>query len=82
LVRGERIIQVAAASILARAAFVREMGKLSDEYGVDIPKGAAPKVDRAGRDIVKLHGAGVLSRLAKTHFKNYQRIVNPTLFSR
>lgn len=82
IVRGERIIQVAAASILARAAFIREMQKLSDSYGITIPKGAAAQVDEAGRMIVRMHGIEALPNLAKLHFKNYRRVVNPTLFSR
>jgi ribonuclease HIII len=82
LVRGERIIQVAAASILARARFIREMEKLSAKCGIDIPKGAAAQVDTAGREIVRKHGLEILPKLAKTHFKNYQRVVNPTLFTR
>lgn len=82
MVRGERIIQVAAASILARAAFIREMEKLSNQYGITIPKGAAAQVDEAGRMIVRRHGIDALPNLAKLHFKNYRRVVNPTLFSR
>ncbi len=78
--RGEEVPQVAAASILARAAFLREMKALSNEYGVDIPKGAAPQVDKAGRELVRLYGPEVLSRVAKLHFKNYHRVVNPSLF--
>ncbi|MDH3892012.1 MAG: ribonuclease HIII [candidate division Zixibacteria bacterium] len=82
MVRGERIIQVAAASILARAAFIREMQRLSEQYGITIPKGAAAQVDAAGRKIVRMHGIQTLPNLAKTHFKNYRRVVNPTLFTR
>ena len=73
MVRGEAVIQVAAASILARAEFVRQIRKLSDELGVDLPKGAAPQVDAAGRKLVQIYGPEVLSRAAKTHFKNYRR---------
>ncbi len=80
--RGEEVPQVAAASILARAAFIREMKALSDQYGVDIPKGAAPQVDKAGRELVRLYGPEILSKVAKLHFKNYHRVVNPGLFSR
>jgi len=82
IVRGERFVQVAAASIVARAAFLQAMGDLATEYGVEIPRGAAPKVDQAGREIVRLFGVDVLPKLAKTHFKNFQRVVNPTLFTR
>ena len=81
MVRGERIVQVAAASILARAAFIREMDKLSDQYGMTIPKGAAAQVDEAGRRIVRMHGIESLPNLTKTHFKNYRRVVDPTLFT-
>lgn len=74
IVRGEQIIQVAAASIVARAAFVRRMRQLSNEFGVELPLGAGTGVDIAGRKIVQKFGVKVLDRLAKTHFKNYKRV--------
>lgn len=80
LVRGESILQVAAASILARAGFLREMKKLSDRFKVELPRGASSLVDRAGLKIFQEHGPEILAKLAKKHFKNYQRVVNPTLF--
>ena len=80
VVRGESIVQVAAASILARARFILEMQRLSDEFSFELPRGAAAHVDEAGRRIVALHGREVLERVGKTHFKNFHRIVNPTLF--
>ncbi len=79
LVRGEAIPQVAAASVLARAAFIREMQALSDTVGLPLPKGAAPQVDEAGRELVRRHGVEMLRRVAKLHFKNYHRVVNPRL---
>jgi len=80
-VRGESVPQVAAASIIARAAFVRQMDELSQRYGMEIPKGASAQVDKAGREIVKRHGVEALSELAKLHFKNYKRVVTADLFS-
>jgi ribonuclease HIII len=80
MVRGESVLQVAAASILARAGFLREMKKLKEHYRVELPLGASSLVDRAGLEIVSKHGPEILSKLAKKHFKNYQRVVNPTLF--
>lgn len=74
IVRGEKIIQVAAASIIARAAFVRRMRQLSKEYGLVLPLGAGAGVDIAGRRIVQKFGVEILDRVAKTHFKNYQRV--------
>lgn len=79
-VRGESVLQVAAASIIARAAFVREMAELSRRFDCEIPKGASSQVDRAGREIVKQHGVEVLAEMAKLHFKNYQRVVAVDFF--
>ena len=78
-VRGEEILPVAAASILARATFVREIQKLSRHYQTDIPRGAGTIVDEAGRKIAATQPPQIFDRIAKTHFKNYRRIVNPTL---
>lgn len=82
LERGEAVIQVAAGSILARAAFLRRMDDLSEQCGIRLPRGAAPQVDQAGRKLVGMHGVESLQKVAKLHFKNFQRVTNPTLFSR
>ena len=81
LVRGEAVPQVAAASILARAEFLNQMDQLSLEHGISLPKGASAQVDQVGRELVSRHGAGILSDLAKTHFKNYKRATAGSLFS-
>lgn len=78
-VRGESIPQVAAASIIARARFLREMSVLSERAGVALPKGAGSVVDEVGRQLVSRFGVGILDELAKKHFKNYSRSVNPIL---
>jgi ribonuclease HIII len=77
-IRGEEILQVAAASILARAAFIREIAKLSALLEMDIPKGAGSIVDEAGRRLARRPAFGGFNKIAKTHFKNYRRIVNLT----
>lgn len=79
--RGEAVPQVGAASILARAGFVREMDRLSEQIGFNLPKGAAPIVDQAGRKLVKEQGEEVLEQVAKVHFKNFQRVVDRRLFA-
>ncbi len=73
-VRAEAIPQVAAASILARAGFIRFMKKLSDAYQMTLPKGAGSIVDQAGIEIVKRQGREILEKVAKVHFKNYQKV--------
>jgi ribonuclease HIII len=80
IVRGEAIPQVAAASMLARAAFLREMIRLSDRFGVKLPLGAGHIVDQAGREAVRKLGPEILSKIAKTHFKNYSRALAGSLF--
>lgn len=73
LVRGESVMQVGAASIIARATFVKQMRRLSEKYGVTLPKGASAAVDAAGREIVRKYGPEVLEQVAKVHFKNFAR---------
>jgi ribonuclease HIII len=75
MVRGEAHPAVAAASIVARAEFLRRMDLLSHEYQVVLPRGASAAVDAVGRDLVKKNGPAILDKLAKRHFKNYQKIV-------
>src|SRR5687767_15759920 len=47
VVRAESDMAVAAASILARAEFLRRLGRLGQEIGIDLPKGASPAVIEA-----------------------------------
>ena len=68
-VRGEEDLVVAAASILARAGFVEGMNTLSEEFGMELPKGASSHVIKAARALVQTHGKEALSRAVKTHFK-------------
>ena len=72
--RGEAIIQVAAASIIARAEYIRKMDDLSLKFEMNLPKGAAAHVDEAGRKLVEKSGIEVLPQVSKTHFKNYHRV--------
>jgi len=74
-VRAEVIPQVAAASIMARAGFVRFMKKLSDTYQVKLPKGAGSIVDQAAAEIVRAKGREALDKVAKVHFKNYRKVL-------
>jgi ribonuclease HIII len=67
--KGEEDLVVAAASILARAAFLEGLESLSKEYDFPLPKGAAAQVIVAGKKIVAKLGREVLEKVAKTHFK-------------
>lgn len=74
-VRAEEDLVVAAASILARYAFVDGMEKLSQEYGFEIPKGASSKVITAGKRLVSTFGQDVLPKVAKMHFRTAQEVL-------
>ena len=75
MVRGEAHPAVAAASILARAEFLRRMDLMSAQFSVTFPRGASSQVDDAGRAMVKSRGTAILQQVAKLHFKNYNKIV-------
>lgn len=77
-VRGEADLVVAAASILARAAFLEGLEQLSQEVGVPLPKGASDIVVKAAQKLVAKLGADVLDKVAKTHFKTRGQIDSPS----
>lgn len=66
-------ISVAAASILARVAFLEEMDRLSAEVGIILPKGAGPKVDEIAAKILMRHGEAKLKTMTKWHFANLEK---------
>ncbi|MCK4385532.1 MAG: ribonuclease HIII [candidate division Zixibacteria bacterium] len=70
----EKDLGVAAASVLARAEFLRRMQRLSQQCGFDLPKGASPLVDKAAREVVTKFGKDALNRFVKLHFKNTLRL--------
>ncbi len=74
--RGEEDVVVAAASILAREAFVYGIKNLSERFDVELPKGASQKTISAGREYVIKHGREQLPQVAKMHFKTLDEIVS------
>lgn len=66
---------VAAASICARAEFVRQMDKLSVQYGEKLLRGASAQVKEQGRELVRKLGAEALGSYAKTHFRTAYEIL-------
>ena len=73
--KAESDIAVAAASILARNAFVARMDAISRELNIDIPKGAGPAVLAAARTIVAEHGQDTLAKYVKLHFKTTAEVL-------
>ena len=70
----DQCLSVAAASIISRYIFLKEMKKLSEEISLDIPKGAGPNVDEVGIIIAKKYGFDKLKEIAKLNFKNKDKI--------
>lgn len=67
--QGEGDPVVAAASILARNAFVRGLQRLSQQYHIHLPKGASATVIEVGRQFLQKYGKEGLRDVAKLHFK-------------
>jgi ribonuclease HIII len=73
-VRAEDDPAVAAAAVLARAAFLRSMERLSAEAGLSLPRGATHVVP-AAREVVEKGGEDLLRRVAKMHFKTTKQVL-------
>ena len=73
---GESDPVVAAASILARAAFLEGLDDLSRTVGMTLPKGASQIVVEAARKLVRQQGEEILKTVAKLHFKTRNEVLN------
>lgn len=73
--KAEEDLAVAAASILARAEFLKRLYFLSQEIGINLPKGASALVEETGLKLVKLQGVQILDKVVKKHFKITKRIL-------
>lgn len=73
---GESDLVVAAASILARAAFVEGLDSLEKLVDHKLPKGANSKIVDIGKELVKKHGDSILATVGKMHFKTAQEILS------
>lgn len=74
--RGEEDPVVAAASILARAAFLEGLAYLTEKFKVLLPKGASSIVVTAGKKAVENHGPEILPFVSKSHFKTSQVVLD------
>ena len=67
---------VAAASIVARAEFVRQMHALSLKFGDKLQKGASAAVKLQAHEIIRKFGAPALREFAKLHFRTAYEVVS------
>lgn len=70
----DKCLSVAAASIISRYIFLKEMEKLENKYNIFLKKGAGLEVDKQGAMLVKKYGFDVLNDIAKLNFKNTDKI--------
>lgn len=76
--RAEEDLVVAAASILARDAFLEGLQKLSQEVGFNLPKGASSLTIEIGCKILAKWGKERLMQVCKQHFKTFQIVMGKT----
>jgi len=67
---------VAAASVVARAEFVRLMHGLSKRFGAKLQKGAGPQVKEQAAEIIRRFGVRSLGEFAKLHFRTAYEVVS------
>ncbi len=66
---------VAAASIVARAEYVRQIEALSEKSGLELMKGASSLVKRQGQELVQRFGPDALGDYAKLHFRTAYEVL-------
>ena len=66
--KAEADVAVAAASILARAEFVRFLRRIGDGIGKVLPKGGGPLVKAMAKELAAEGGYDALEKVAKLHF--------------
>ena len=73
--KAEEDIAVAAASIIAREAFLRALTDMGRKYEVELKKGASAQVRQLAVDIGRKQGPEVLVDIAKCHFKTTDQVL-------
>lgn len=74
MVRAEADIAVAAASIIARAEYVKRMDEMEEKYMLPFSKGASDKVVEQAKNFVREYSFERLNEVAKLHFKTIDKL--------
>ena len=74
MVRAESDIAVAAASVLARAEFVKRIQELELKYELQLSKGASDKVIEQAKTFITKYSFNRLNEIAKMHFKTVNEL--------
>ncbi len=78
--KAESDLAVAAASILAREAFINWLDRRGKTLGVKLGRGVSAGVKASARALVEKHGPEILKSVAKVHFRTAHEI-SPEYFS-
>ena len=73
--KAESDIAVAAASVLAREAFLRGLGRLGETYGIQAHKGASEQVKASAIELIKKAGPQILLKTCKCHFRTTDQVL-------
>src|SRR5215469_328416 len=74
--KAESDIAVAAASILAREAFINWLERRGKELGLRLERGASASVKEAAKKLVKMKGPVALREVAKVHFRTANEVAS------
>ena len=80
--KAEADVAVAAASILAREAFLTSLKQLEEKYENQFHKGASPLVQEDATSLAEKHGINVFLETAKCHFKTLDDVLQKSGYSR
>ena len=72
--KAESDLAVAAASIIAREAFIDWLAARGKTLGLKLGRGVSAAVKQAARDVVAKHGPEMLRQVAKVHFRTAHEI--------
>lgn len=72
--KAESDLAVAAASIIAREAFISWLDARGKALGIKLGRGVSASVKQTARDLVAQHGAEILRQVAKVHFRTAYEI--------
>ena len=72
--KAESDLAVAAASILAREAFIDWLERRGKAIGVKLGRGVSAEVKEAAKKLVEAEGPGALRKVAKVHFRTAHEI--------
>jgi len=70
----DQVMSVAAASIISRYIFLKEMDKMSEKLGFKVLLGASNLVDEQAKKILNEKGIDELKKYVKINFKNTEKI--------